>query len=150
MVHRNITMLSSIGGFACSSGSIMKSNIWLELNSNGTTLCSSSQYASAPMALGLRCVAKFKSVHPFLETISLFTDFPYFPELYFNPFFIFAFEVSFSLSSFLSFLVHEVFSVSIVHSDPSSVLFWLLLTYLLVLSVSFLYIWHIFVHYRLF
>ena len=41
MVHRKITMLSSIG------------TIRLELNGNGTTLCSSSQCASAPMALVL-------------------------------------------------------------------------------------------------
>ena len=35
MVHRNITMLSSIGAIACSSSSIMNSTIWLELNCNG-------------------------------------------------------------------------------------------------------------------
>ena len=53
MVHRNITRLSSIGAMACSSGRIMNSTIGLELNGNGTTLCSSREYASALMALAL-------------------------------------------------------------------------------------------------
>ena len=39
MIPCNITMLSSIGT--------------MELNGNGTTLCCSSQYASAPMAPAL-------------------------------------------------------------------------------------------------
>ena len=40
----------------------------LVLRGNGTTLCCSSQYASAPMALALWCVAKFKSVQHFNPT----------------------------------------------------------------------------------
>ena len=38
MIHRNITMLSSIGAIACSSGRIMNSSIRLELNGN-SLLC---------------------------------------------------------------------------------------------------------------
>ena len=71
MVHRNITMLSSIGAMAYGSVRIMNSTTPLELNRNGTTLCSSSQYASAPMALALRCVAKFKSVYTAREYLFL-------------------------------------------------------------------------------
>ena len=63
IVHCNITMLSSIGAIACSSGST--------LNGNGTYFNSSNQYSFAPMALALQCVTKFKSVKVRMDGIGI-------------------------------------------------------------------------------
>ena len=53
MVHRNITLLSSIGAMACSSGKIMHSNNPMALNRISTILHTEAANASAPMALAL-------------------------------------------------------------------------------------------------
>ena len=69
IVHCNITMLSSIGAIACSSGRIM--NLFGTMNGNGTYFNSSNQYTFAPMALALQCVTKFKSVKVRMDGIGI-------------------------------------------------------------------------------